>query len=184
MPNTALQILRHALAGNVPLRHEFLWQDLFAAMVSVTSSAPTSHVERLLLDILRFDGKLQLTPNSEMPHSMTPEEMLKSLALQALGRWTGLTYLREMQRVQATAVSPALVSTARAVIQRARLATPRENEWETIREIFAEEQPGEGSRSPHVIQKVTGHMIARDRGMTYLTDQQICTEQLAHASYL
>jgi hypothetical protein len=53
---------------------------------------------------------------------MSPEEMLKSLAIQALGKWTGLAYLSEMRRVEATASSPVLAGIVRAVIREAMRA--------------------------------------------------------------
>ncbi len=146
MPTAAVDMLRQALAGNVPGGNGLLWADLFAAMASIIPSAPTPEVESVLLDILRFDAELPLVPDAEMPHSMAPEEMLKSLALQALGRWTGLTYLRLMQRVQATASSPALAATAKAVIHQAQRATRAEREWEDIEEVFSIPQGAMGRR--------------------------------------
>ena len=53
-----------------------------------------------------------------MPHRMSPENMLKSLAIQALGKWTGPTYLMTMQRLQATVRSAALATVIGATIQR------------------------------------------------------------------
>ena len=76
--------------------------------------------ESLLLEILRFEGRLQIDLSSEMPHSMSPEDMLKSLAIQALARWTGLAHLPEMQRVQLTTHSSSLASLVGDVIQKAR----------------------------------------------------------------
>jgi hypothetical protein len=55
---------------------------------------------------------------------MSPEDMLKSLAVQALAQWTGRAHLAEMQRLQATTTSPALAGIIRAVIQ--RLGPPRQ----------------------------------------------------------
>jgi hypothetical protein len=56
---------------------------------------------------------------------MSPEEMLKSLAIQALGKWTGLACLPEMQQVAATASSPVLAGIAQAVIREATRAQGR-----------------------------------------------------------
>jgi hypothetical protein len=48
---------------------------------------------------------------------MSPENMLKSLAVQALGRWTGADYLPTMRRIEATA-PVVLSSVIRAVIEK------------------------------------------------------------------
>jgi len=95
-------------------------EDLLTGIRVLISSPHNPEVEQLLLALLRFDGEIRLHPESELPHSMSPEEMLKSLAIQTLARWTGLTYLGEMQRVQATAASPVLAGIVRTVIQKAR----------------------------------------------------------------
>ena len=88
-------------------------------------SSPLSPVgERLLLDVIHHHGPLRLTETAELPHSLPPDEMLKSLAVQAITRWTRLTYLTELQRLELTTSSPALQSTVRAVIQTAKAARP------------------------------------------------------------
>jgi hypothetical protein len=55
---------------------------------------------------------------------MSPEDMLKSLAIQALGRWTGLAYLLEMRRLQMTTHSSSLSSLVDDVIQKASETHP------------------------------------------------------------
>jgi hypothetical protein len=170
---TPLETLKAAISGSAPTAGGFLWQDLFAAMISVSSGPLDPDAENTLLRILRFDGRMPLSASSDMPHSMMPVEMLKSLALQALGRCTGPTYLRLMERIQATAASPALASTAKAVIHQARLATPRDTEWENIDEVFEEFQIETDAQPSRMVPTVIRHMVARDRGLTYLTDQRI-----------
>jgi hypothetical protein len=96
-------------------------------LLPAISSPPTWESERLLVWIVRFEGRLRLTVSCDLPHSMPPEDMLKSLAIQALGRWTGLLYLREMERVQATTQSSSLASLVRDVIQKTREETPPRN---------------------------------------------------------
>src|SRR5262249_15148050 len=65
-----------------------------------------------------------LDSTSEFPHSMSAEEMLKSFAVQALGRWTGTSYLSAIQRVHASARSPILSAIARKVMQQVIAAEP------------------------------------------------------------
>jgi hypothetical protein len=97
---------------------EPLWSDLMAELLPAISCPLTWQAEGLLLAILRFEGRLRLAVSSDLPHSMPPEDMLKSLAAQALGRWTGPAYLQEMERVRATTQSSSLSSLVRDVIQK------------------------------------------------------------------
>jgi hypothetical protein len=124
---------------------------------SVISSPLTWEAEALLVEILRFEGQLRLTVSSDLPHSMPPEDMLKSLAVQALGRWTGLAYLQEMERVQATTQSSSLSSLVRDVIQKAREeAKPRD-----AKEEVAVSSPGEAM-------KTVPRRLGKERGMSYV----------------
>ncbi len=69
---------------------------------------------------------------------MPPEEMLKSLAVQALAKWTGLTYLTAMQRVEVITPSSALRSVVRAAIHQARTTLPPMPEADAIAEAEPE----------------------------------------------
>src|SRR5229473_3182447 len=96
-----LDSLRIALALNELRGQKPGWTDVLGELLAATYSPLTPEVERLLLAILRFEGELQLDESSELPHGMSPEEMLKSLAVQALGEWTGNHYLPTYRRLAA-----------------------------------------------------------------------------------
>lgn len=113
---TAVAELYDALKGSAASRAR-RWGDIRHCL-SVASTNMTPEDERLMLAIMRFDGELLLDGTSAMPHRMSPESMLKSLAAQALGRATGLAYRREMEELLASA-SPPLACMVRGVIQRA-----------------------------------------------------------------
>jgi len=117
-----------------------------AELWPVISSPLTSEGERLLLDIICFEGRLQLAVSSELPHSMPPEDMLKSLAIQALGRWTGLAHLHEMQEVQRTTPSSSLSSLVHDVIQQA-LETAGKQQKHSALEEFPENSSEAASRT-------------------------------------
>src|SRR5882724_6956051 len=101
------------------------WGEVMGELWPVISSPLSADGERLLLDVIHHHGRLRLTETAELPHSLPPDEMLKSLAVQSLARWTRLTYLSELLRLGLTASSPALQSTVRAVIQTAQAARPQ-----------------------------------------------------------
>jgi hypothetical protein len=117
MPN-AVQTLNKVLqTSSVNSREVYRWEDIHAAMRTVISAPLTSGTEHLLLSMLRFDGRIRLDTSCDVPHRMSAEDMLKSLAVQALAKWTGPTYLLAVRRLQAATTSPGLLSVIRAVIQ-------------------------------------------------------------------
>ena len=131
------------------------WGEVMGELWPVISSPLSADGERLLLEVIHHHGQLRLTETAELPHSLPPDEMLKSLAVQALARWTRLTYLTDLQCLELTASSPALQSTVRAVIQTAKTARPQEAEVDAIsEEESAVEEAEEGmmwSVSPYTL---------------------------------
>jgi hypothetical protein len=157
---TAFSTLKAAMAAQGA--GQPLWSDLMAELWPVISSPLTWEAEGLLLAILRFEGRLRLTVSSDLPHSMPPEDMLKSLAVQALGRWTGLSYLQEMERVQVTTQSSSLSSLVRDIIVKTREdAKPRDANDEV-----AVSSPGEGLET-------VPRRLGKERGMSYLQGRRV-----------
>ncbi len=130
----ALVYLNRVISPQQGTGMEFDWEDILGAVDIVFAEPFNRETERVMLAALRFAGPVRLAESSEIPHSMAPEEMLKSFAVQWLARETGLTHLLEMRRVQAMAVSPLLGTAVRAVIQEAakRQSAPREFELVTL----------------------------------------------------
>lgn len=132
----AIQLLNQAVTEEPSNRSVYRWEDLLAAIEAVAVGDSLGwDAERVLLRVVRFEGELRLNEDSESPHSMSPEEMLKSVAIQALVRWTGLTHLLEMRRVEATAASPVLASIVRATIRGATPPVLPASKFEVISEI-------------------------------------------------
>jgi hypothetical protein len=111
-----VQNIRTSMSRSAQPGREPRWHDLLRELTAATSAPFTPQVERLLLDILRFEGELQLDESAEMPHSMSPEDMLKSLAAQSLGRLCGAEFLPTLRRLLFT-TSPALSCMIRGVIR-------------------------------------------------------------------
>jgi hypothetical protein len=131
----ALTLLAEAVSTGSSAKPEYRWEDLLDAVENLFAGSFDWEAERVLLTVLRFDGRLRLTELSELPHSMPPEDMLKSFAIQWLARETGLIHLLEMERVEATAVSPALASSVRATIRGATPAKPPASEIGVVAEV-------------------------------------------------
>lgn len=109
--------LRAAMTQGAMPGHEPRFDTVKAELLSTMSAPLTGVAEEMLLAILAFDGELQLDESSEMPHRMSPEDMLKSLAAQALVVRTGAKHTDAIRRVE-VAAEPALACTLRAVMNR------------------------------------------------------------------
>ena len=128
--------------------NEFEWSDLLHAMHEVVASRPSWQAEAVLLRILRMEGPILLKSTSPTPHAMPPHEMLKSLAIQFLGKWTGLAYVQEMERVGSTADSSILTSIVEMVITSARKNAKLPTTFESIEEPQASAAPQRSIFSP------------------------------------
>jgi hypothetical protein len=111
------------------------WGDVRNELAAATSSPLTAEVERLLLSVLAFRGRLRLDETSPMPHRMSPENMLKSLAVQALARWTGAKFLPTMKRLLATA-APSLACMIRGEIQKVSAGRGAREQPEVVEELI------------------------------------------------
>jgi hypothetical protein len=105
------------VAGESPPR----WADVLRDLAAATYSKPTREAEQLMVAALQFGGALRAVFDdvSEMPHGMTPEEMVRSLAAQTLGEWRGAHCRWTLRRVAATVTSATLASVIEAVIEAA-----------------------------------------------------------------
>ncbi len=161
--SSGFQSVRRAISG-APAGG-YRWEELLADLWPALSSPLTAEAERLLLEILRFAGRLQIDLSSEMPHSMPPEDMLKSLAIQALARWTGLAHLHEMQRVQLTTQSSSLASLVGDVIQKARATSSAMRRREPTEEV--------AESSPQAASDTVVRPLEKDHGMSFIPGRRI-----------
>ena len=70
---TAFRTLKAAMAAQAAGQQP-LWSDLMAELWPAISSPLTWETEELLIEILRFEGRLRLTVSSDLFHeSMLPE---------------------------------------------------------------------------------------------------------------
>jgi hypothetical protein len=150
---TTFRNLRNAMSAQAT-GGEPTWSDLIAELVPAISRPLTWETEELLLEVLRFEGRLRLTVSADLPHSMPPEDMLKSLAVQALVKWAGLSYTQEIERVQATTQSSSLSSLIRDVIQKARQETKHREAKEEV-----------AVSSPREAMKTVPRRLVKERGM-------------------
>jgi len=95
------------------------WHALVNAVGEVAGS-PGEESERVLRDLLAFEGEVPLSDVSPLPHAMSPVDSLKSHAVQALGSWDSAKHRDVITRVAERASSDLLGAIARAHLPEAR----------------------------------------------------------------
>jgi len=95
----------------------YYWEDVRAAIHHVaTTRVPES--ERVLRRLLTADFTVRLARASGAPHALAPEDMLRSVAIQALGTWNRRRHRDVIARVARTSHSDLLVAIARSHLAR------------------------------------------------------------------
>lgn len=113
-----VKLIKQLLSPKVAKKKkEFLWQEIIAAIVSITETK-TNEAEDILIDLIKFDGEIRLSSMSDIPGAMSPEDMLKSLAIETLSEWTGRKHIKAFESVYATTKSPVLAGVAKVHIKR------------------------------------------------------------------
>jgi hypothetical protein len=115
--SNSMKLIKELLSPEIVEEKVFMWQEIVTAMADITKTQ-TEEAEELLVNILEFEGAIRLAPESDIPHAMSPRDMLKSLAIQSLSRWTGRKHIRAFERVYVTTKSPILAGTAKVHIER------------------------------------------------------------------
>ena len=82
----AHQHLRRCLAGGLIHGKRVTWQHAMALMHAV-SAARGPESENVLREVALYDGVLQLDTAPGLPHAMSPEDALRSMAVQVLAEW-------------------------------------------------------------------------------------------------
>jgi hypothetical protein len=113
----SIRLIQELLSPSTREKREFLWQEIRAAMAEITKTQ-TRSAEDVLLHLLELEGPIRLAPQSDIPSVMSPEDMLKSLAIQFLSRWTGRKHLKALERVKEKTASPTLSRIAMAEIEK------------------------------------------------------------------
>ncbi|MFX0108975.1 MAG: hypothetical protein ACFE7R_11875 [Candidatus Hodarchaeota archaeon] len=107
-------IARHALSPN---EGDVMWQHVSNAMIHITA-IQTKESEKLLVETLQFKGRIVLSPLSIIPGAMSPEDIMKGMAIETLAKWTGKKYVEMFKRIHDTAESPVLRGIARKELEK------------------------------------------------------------------
>jgi len=113
----SIKLVTELLSLEIIEKKKFLWQEIVTALADITETQ-TKEAEDTLVNLLEFEGPIRLAPDSDIPGVMSPEDMLKSLAIQVLSKWTGRKHLKAFSKIYATTQSPTLSGIAKVHIER------------------------------------------------------------------
>ena len=113
----SMKLIKELLSPEIVEEKEFMWLEIVAAMEDITETQ-TKEVEEILVNLLEFEGQIGLAPQSDVPGIMSPENMLKSLAIQILSKWTGRKHLKAFEKLASTTESITLAEIAKIIIER------------------------------------------------------------------
>jgi hypothetical protein len=82
----AHQHLERMLAGTGLGQGSYRWHHVLGALQAVCGER-SSESEAVLRKAATYEGRLRLDEAAGLPHSMSPEDLLRSIALQTLGEW-------------------------------------------------------------------------------------------------
>jgi len=111
--SAAHQHLRRLLAGGLIEGRRPRWTHALWLMKTV-SEEQSPESEAVLREVALFDGKFLLDEEAGLPHSMSPEDMLRSIAAQTLAGWNRRRH-RDVIRHVAKTTGPGL---AAAIVRR------------------------------------------------------------------
>ena len=107
--------LRRLLAGGNHQGVRFHWHHVLGLMQAL-SVDPSDETEQILVEAATFKAQLLLEPGPGMPHSMPPEFLLRSLAMQLLARRDRKRYRALFRQIARTSPSERLAEMARSYL--------------------------------------------------------------------
>lgn len=113
----SIKLVNEILSPKILKKKSFLWQDIGTSLSKI-STIHTKETEEILVSLLEFEGELKLASKSDIPGLMSPEDMLKSIAIQSLTKWTGQKYLSTIKKIYKSTQSAALAEIARVSVEK------------------------------------------------------------------
>ena len=85
-------------------------------MLHAVAATPSDESEAVLRRAAVFRGRVELDPGAGLPHAMSPEELIRSFAVQTLGEWGRERHRDVIEQAGALAESDPLRAIARAYL--------------------------------------------------------------------
>lgn len=112
----SIRYLRRVIAQPPKRGERFGWHHIIVALHHVAAD-PSTEAERLLQQVVAYTGELPLDRRWDLPHSMSPESMIQSLALQSLARRNKRKHHDLIARVARTTQSDLLAAIVRSSLK-------------------------------------------------------------------
>jgi hypothetical protein len=104
--------LERMLTGTGPGSQPYTWQHVLGALQAVCGER-SSESEAVLRKAASYEGRCQLDEGAGLPHSMSPEDLLRSIAVQSLAEWDRNRHRDVIARAAALADSEHVAAIAR-----------------------------------------------------------------------
>ena len=105
--------LHRILDGSGDQRYH--WHHVLGILHAI-AAAPSEESEAVLRRAAVFTGRAELDPEAGLPHAMSPEELIRSFAVQTLGQWSRERHRDVIEQAGALAESEQLRAIARAYL--------------------------------------------------------------------
>ena len=106
--------LRRMMAGTPDQEGQrYQWPHVLAMLQQVRTE-PSADSEDVLRALAQYEGRLLLDEEAGLPHSMSPEDLLRSLAVQTLGQWNAARHADAIRRAAELADTDRVVRQARS----------------------------------------------------------------------
>ena len=109
--------LERMLGAPVPEPGEpaYHWHHVLGALHAVCAE-PSPESEAVLRRVAAFEGRYRLDPEAGLPHAMSPEDLLRSLAVQTLAQWDRERHRDVIARAAELSDSDHVAAIARSVL--------------------------------------------------------------------
>lgn len=113
----SIKLVHEILSPEILKKKSFLWQDIKTSVFNI-STIHTKETEEILVLLLEFEEEIMLASKSDIPGLMSPKDMLKSIAIQTLTKWTGQKYQSIFKKIYKSTQSAALAEIARVSLEK------------------------------------------------------------------
>lgn len=113
----SINLMKEILSPKIAKEKEFMWQNIIVSMRTI-GKTHTEETEQLLVDLLESEDHIKLSPASDIPGALSPEDTLKSLAIQILSEWTGQKYVKIFKKICSSTQSHVLAERIKIFIQK------------------------------------------------------------------
>lgn len=113
----AIKLVNEILSPKIRKKKGYIWYDIGTSLAKI-STIHTKETEEIFVRLLDFEEEIMLAPKSDLPGLMSPKDMMKSIAIQSLTKWTDQKYQSKIKKIYKSTKSAALAEIARVSIEK------------------------------------------------------------------